>query len=453
MYWLRLLEDPATFPFSLDISGAKIFHLLKPELKRLLRRCDEQIMPEQVEKIREIGLFDLLTKIGENQKPLFSPIVYALLVRFLANRRVDIAQLVAGVNLTYKLTGLSGTAIESVPYLYQFCQSNENINPLPAECLRQFAGQITRQDSEGRMGIFLFRPFRVDDAAITNTTQISGHQLDIAAESYIFRVDHKSDLKFRCIETLSVMSIVLGQMDQAISLMETFITKRVIFNRRMIEFKQIRTRFMQSIVNIAKLEALLGWICQAYYGFLSPHDLEMSIMAFSSLVVSCIGEIIHTFGGNGLMRDSGIPRIYETILYFLESVSPLTINPKLFHETLKKNQSFSKKYEQTSLDLDPEGSSRLRLLGNLFRSARNSLSSQLESSEANIRREATHALFQFFSVAVLLLISKNSLLFKNANLTEKIEHLSIVQLGRTLRHSLFDCIYGVDLNVNEMIRS
>ncbi len=136
-------------------------------------------------------------------------------------------------------------------------------------------------------------------------------------------------------ERISTMAIILGQLDLAVTLMAEFISIRVIFNRKMVEFELIRTRRDHIKEDILRLEALLFWTCQDDTAA-APLEAHVAYAAFSSQALATIGEIVHLFGGTGLMADSGIPGVYTSILETLKAAAPCPVGCEHLVETMGK---------------------------------------------------------------------------------------------------------------------
>ena len=136
-------------------------------------------------------------------------------------------------------------------------------------------------------------------------------------------------------ERISTMAIILGQLDLAADLMAEFISIRVIFNRKMVEFELIRTRSDRIKEDILRLEALLLWTCQDDIAG-KPMEAHVAYTAFSSRALATIGEIVHLFGGTGLMADSGIPGVYTSILETLKAAAPCPASCEQLGKTMGK---------------------------------------------------------------------------------------------------------------------
>lgn len=406
MHWLSLLDSSTSPSFELDGSGEDILVLLRPELKKLCSRCSGLPTEAQLEQCAELGLFGLLGDTGHGH-PGLAPYVYALVVRLLSEQRVDIAQWVTGANLANRLTENLGKASGDRPYFYRprraygtaGCQAANA--PSPVSGLKYFAGEVFQKEDAELSDTFLLIPRGTSDNVAAGASGASGCEPDMGERPVALRVGLQSAHEMLVTERIGTMATIIGQMDRAVLLMEDFISNRVIFNRRMIEFELIRTRREQTKVMLAQLEALLVWICQNRRAEAPRAEVDVAFGAFAAIAVSTIGEIVHTFGGSGLMKESGIPGIYESTLHLLASATPCRVDSERLREAMGEAPVVRECLAQISEEIDPERFDGLVRVRDRFKVVRATLVSSLGSSEAEVRREAKQAVFQCLATAAL----------------------------------------------------
>lgn len=140
---------------------------------------------------------------------------------------------------------------------------------------------------------FLFRPASSDRAPVgADLAEASGQCL--AAK-----------------QLLDGMAITQGQLWRGYELALRFCDERLIFNRRLAEFQNVRTRLADIYSRLRVLSAVISVACSS--GHTHGGHPEVLAAIHRRVALRAAADLMQAFGGTAFMEDSGMPEIYSNV--------------------------------------------------------------------------------------------------------------------------------------------
>ncbi len=114
-------------------------------------------------------------------------------------------------------------------------------------------------------------------------------------------------------QVLDTMAISHGQLWRGFELVLAFCDERLVFNRRLVQFQNIRAVLASTYARLRALSAVISAAC-ANLQVDAVDRLEVLAAIHRRASLRLAGDLMQAFGGTAFMEDSGMPEIYSNVI-------------------------------------------------------------------------------------------------------------------------------------------